>query len=123
MEYGKREPMKSASGREPTFFTMKAIKDMIAEEMAQGEAPTERRPLPPVQVQQPPHLRGKVSTAKTKPKPMSAHAHAKTSVAPKVDPDLTTPPTALPKDLHAAIAEDMRAPQPKKSFLSRLIGG
>ena len=129
MEYVRREPMKSASGREPTAFTMKTIKELLAEDQTQpGEAETMRTPLPKNQVQQPPHMRGAVpAPAKVQPKPVAPRLPAlKTSAAPKIDADITAPPTALPKIAQQAAPAPTPTPEPaakKKSLFGRLIGG
>ncbi|MEL6566021.1 MAG: hypothetical protein AAFQ59_16390 [Pseudomonadota bacterium] len=134
MEYVKREPMKSASGREPTAFTMKTIKELLAEETshAPADAETMRTPLPDNKVQQPPHMRGPVPVVKPRTVPAAASAKPalKTSAAPRIDADLTAPPQALPK-----LAQQQAAPAPaptsisapipeprKKSLFGRLIG-
>ncbi|WP_415921692.1 hypothetical protein [Tateyamaria sp. SN6-1] len=121
MEYVKREPMKSASGREPTAFTMKAIKDLIAEDTSgMSEAPTMRTPLPKAYVQQPPHMRGNVPVVPSQPRPARKPA-LKASAAPRIDADITAPPQALPK-----IVQEHPAPAPaprKRSILGRLISG
>lgn len=124
MEYVKREPMKSTSGREPTAFTMKTIKELLAEEQAApapGDAVTQRTPLPNPQVQQPPHMRSKpILPAKAKP---VAKATLKASSAPRIDPDVTAPPTALPKAAVAAQPVDAGEPvAEKRTLLGRLIG-
>lgn len=127
MEYVKREPMKSASGREPTAFTMKTIKELLAEDQTQpGDAVTMRTPLPKNRVQQPPHLRGAVPVVDAAPKSTMKPA-LKASAAPRIDADITAPPQALPK-LAPAEAQAAPAPAPapapvKKSLFGRLIGG
>ncbi|MEO0866635.1 MAG: hypothetical protein AAFY39_19115, partial [Pseudomonadota bacterium] len=61
MEYGRREPLKSASAKEPTAFTMKTIQELLEIEAQQNvdaaEAPTARMPMPKQSVQTPPHLK------------------------------------------------------------------
>ena len=61
MEYGRREPLKSASAKEPTAFTMKTIQELLEIEAAQNaaaaEAPTARMPMPKQAVQSPPHMK------------------------------------------------------------------
>ncbi len=124
MEYAKREPIKGASGREPTAFTMKTIKELLAEdESGSGDAETMRTPLPKSQVQQPPHMRGPVPVVA---KPANSKPALKASAAPKIDADITAPPQALPKMVAtpAPAAEPVLATEPKKrSLFGRLIGG
>ncbi|MEO0666706.1 MAG: hypothetical protein AAFZ99_02210 [Pseudomonadota bacterium] len=141
MEYVKREPIKGASGREPTAFTMKTIKQLLAEDQTKPcDAETMRTPLPRSHVQQPPHLRGAVpvvrAEAATDAKPAGKPA-LKASAAPKIDAEMTAPPQALPKFVQEAdptavtaapapVAAPAPAPEPepkKRSLLGRLIGG
>ena len=123
MEYVRREPIKGASGREPTAFTMKTIKELLAEDAAKpAEAVTMQTPLPKSHVQTPPHLRGAVPVVPARVAPATKPA-LKASSAPKIDADITAPPQALPK---LTPVEPEPAPEPapvKKSLLGRLMGG
>ncbi|MEL6621162.1 MAG: hypothetical protein AAFY39_04945 [Pseudomonadota bacterium] len=132
MEYGRREPMKSESGREPTAFTMKSIKELLAEETHDiSQAPTMRTPLPKSHVQQPPHMRGAVPVLDARAPQTQAQAPVnkntlRTTSAPKVDAEMTARPMPLPEGLHEMVQpkEAKAEPAPKrKSLLGRLIGG
>ena len=122
MEYAKREPIKGASGREPTAFTMKTIKELLAEDTTMpAEAVTMQTPLPKSQVQTPPHLRGAVPVVPARVA-QKAKPALKASAAPRIDADITAPPQALPK-LAPVEPEPTPEPEPvKKSFLGRLMG-
>lgn len=133
MEYGRREPIKGASGREPTAFTMKSIKELLADELPNSaEAPTLRTPLPKTQLQQPPHMRGRLPVAAQKTSASYAATvkpHLKASSAPKIEAELTAPPMPLPKSavaMHETVAQPTLAPEPQavekpRSFFGRLI--
>ncbi|WP_299694993.1 hypothetical protein [uncultured Tateyamaria sp.] len=125
MEYVKREPIKGASGREPTAFTMKTIKELLAEDAARSaDAETMRTPLPKSHVQQPPHMQGPVPVVPAKAKP-ATRPTLKASAAPRIDADITAPPQALPKLTPAApeMQVEIKPAPAKKSLLGRLIGG
>ncbi len=122
MEYGRREPIKGESGREPTAFTMKSIKELLAEQTTgPAEAPTLRTPLPKTTLQQPPHMRGRAPM----PAPVTKPA-LRASVAPKVEAEMTAPPMPLPKEALEALRPQSELAEPvekPRSFLGRLIGG
>lgn len=57
MEYGRLEPLKGNSASEPTAFTKKTIKELLAEEgVDASEAQLTREPVPAPAMQQPPHM-------------------------------------------------------------------
>lgn len=125
MEYGRREPMKSESAKEPTAFTMQTIQELLAEETSRGnEDPTLRYPMPKTNLQTPPHMRAtdprpvQVPERTTKPALMAG-------TAPKVEAERTAPPMPMP--VMEAAPEDMAEVSPvstdkPRSFLGRLIG-
>lgn len=121
MQYGQRQPMKSTSAKESTAFTMKSIKELIAEEDGFSEAVTLRGPLPKTHIQQPPHLRQAPVAKPT----------LKASAAATFDADITAPPTAIPASVRMAAAQvgsvvpKQPTPLPKakpRSFFGRLMG-
>lgn len=149
MEYGRRQPIKGISGQEQTAFTMKTIKELLAEDTSgAAQAPlmrstqsaepagAQRRPdagqtNPPAQghLQQPPHLR------QPRQAPVPARNGLKASTAPVFEVERTAPPMPMPKvavSKAAALpplapetdgqAEKAAAEKPK-SLLKRLIGG
>ncbi len=121
MEYGQREPMKSVSAKEPTAFTMKSIKELIAEEKDTfARAVTLRMAMPKSELQQPPHLRGAAPAPR---KPAVAKPVLKASSAPQFEAEITSPPTAIPASIRGQIDETPEPTAKSRSFFSRLIGG
>ncbi|MEX0312093.1 MAG: hypothetical protein AB3N17_17805 [Tateyamaria sp.] len=128
MEYGRREPMKSSSAKEPTAFTMKTIQELLEIEARQeawaSEAPTARYPMPNQKVQTPPHMR------KSDPFPEAEAAPADkpglmSSAAHPVEAETTAPPMAMPKVsgyIPHAIASKREEDEKPRSLLGRLIG-
>jgi hypothetical protein len=119
MEYGRREPMKSESAREPTSFTMKTIQELLAEEQeAFSEAVTTRQPLPEKHLQQPPHMCG--AAPEPKCAESAAASEPKACAAPELDAEKTATPTPVrtmePKPVQAQPVAKSR------SFFGRIIG-
>lgn len=128
MEYGRREPMKSTSAKEPTAFTMKTIQELLAEEIAAGGAdPTQPVPQPEAGLQMPPHLRAPSPQPPINEIAATNKAEPIAGTAPQVEAERNASPMAMPPVEIAADqppAETTPPAQPKsRSFLRRLIGG
>lgn len=108
MEYGRREPLKSAPANEPTAMTMKSIREILAEQGQEGllnppkaNDVTERVPLPQSYLQQPPHMR-------------PAHV---------TPPEKVKKPKLGAAQLPKLAENEEPAPAASKSFFARLMGG
>ncbi|MEL7164650.1 MAG: hypothetical protein AAFY52_08840 [Pseudomonadota bacterium] len=128
MKHDLPKHIEGKSGAEITAFTLKAVKSIV-----QGEAMTEQTPLPASQVQQPPHMRGKLDVVETKPqpKPETAVAPEPEVIAPAAPVAQAATPVAQPAACDDAPAETIAEPDAlhcaahaprKRSFLARLTG-
>lgn len=122
MDYEHREEIKGESGREPTAFTMKTIKELLEEEQEQAQAQPKPRaqpaPIqePPARVQSPPQMQN--------PAPVAPARRATDSPARQpagFEGDVTVPPTPPVIADKVMNAAPEAAPE-RKSFLGRLIG-
>ncbi|SHF63248.1 hypothetical protein SAMN05444273_108137 [Litoreibacter ascidiaceicola] len=112
MEHGRLQPMKGASGREKTAFTMKTIKELLEEEaLKKTQTPM---PLPTV-----PEVQEPEAAAPSAPEPSAEAA------APAVEAEKPAAPkaAALPPIPPAPVAQAAEQPAEKpRSLLGRLIG-
>ncbi|MEL7093002.1 MAG: hypothetical protein AAFN94_14820 [Pseudomonadota bacterium] len=119
MKHDLPKHIEGKSGAEITAFTLKAVKSIVA-----GEAMTERTPLPASQVQQPPHMRGKMQMpeAEPTPEPKKAERPAPEVIEPAAPaPQIEAPAPVEEVDASAALHCAAHAPR-KRSFLARLTG-
>ncbi len=83
MEYGRLEPLKGNSAPEPTAFTKKTIKELLAEEgVDASEAQLQREPVAAAGVEQPPQAQARSDES------------VKVAFAPLADPEV---PAERPK--------------------------
>ncbi|MEM6761017.1 MAG: hypothetical protein AAF601_16200 [Pseudomonadota bacterium] len=121
MKHDLPKHIEGKSGAEITAFTLQAVKSIV-----EGEAQTERTPLPASQVQQPPHMRGTMNLAEPA-------ADAKPAPVAKPAPEIIEPAAAVaePEMDEGTRFEAMPEPETlwpeaqaprKRSLLARLTG-